>query len=371
MAKTHIDKYIDYLLGEGVAKGTIRVYTKAVEQFLTAIGKSNPEDLTEDDIQKYKTWCNTKGNNGKPFDKNSLIPKYSGVKIFITEVLKKPESWKKRLKTSSVEVKPKELLTEDEIKRLFSASKHDKRDNAILRTLYFTTIRRSELQNLNIEDIDFENETITTWNGKGGHHDVRNIHPIALKSINEYLKIRYVSPKPYRRKGEKKQDYENRLNDVQKALFLNRAGTQRLGITDVHYLLRRYGAIAGIKKRLYPHLLRGSSATHMSNAGMSLVEIQAQTKHRSLETLTKHYINPSKERVKKVYTEVFNQFSDEQIPKPQPEIKPMPEPQPKSQPEDDKTDKYIALLEKGLIGREDFLKLMTSENKQANLVGYM
>ena len=105
---------------------------------------------------------------------------------------------------------------------------------------------------------------------------------------------------------------------------------------------------------------------------MSLVAIQAQTKHRCLETLTKHYINPySKERVKKAYTEVFNQFSDEQIPILQPEIKPTSEPQPKPQPEDDKTDRYIALLEKGLIGREDFLKLMTSEKKQDNLVGYM
>jgi len=49
----------------------------------------------------------------------------------------------------------------------------------------------------------------------------------------------------------------------------------------------------------------------------------------------------------------------------------MSEPQPKPQSEDDKTDIYIALLEAGLMGREDFLKLMISEKKQDNLVDCM
>ena len=90
----------------------------------------------------------------------------------------------------------------------------------------------------------------------------------------------------------KEKDTSEVIEILQNALFLNRSGTQRIGITDVHILLKRYGVIAGITKRPYPHLLRGSSATHMSNAGMGLVEIQAQTKHRSLETLTKQLHKP-------------------------------------------------------------------------------
>lgn len=371
MSKKLIDKYIDYLQGDGKGKGTIAIYVKAVKQFISAVGKSNPYDTTEDDIQKFKTWCNTVGNKGKPYDKNTLIPKYSAVKIFLKEVLKKPEKWNKRLKTHPMEIKPKEILTEDEVRRLFSASKNDKRDNAIFKTLYFPAIRKGELQKLNIQDIDFENETITTWNSKGGHNDVRNIHSIAIQSIKEYLETKYIRPNPNKLQGESNEDYERRLEDIQKAVFLNKAGTRRLGVTDVNHRIKRYAVIAGIKKRIYPHLLRSSSATHMSNAGMSLVEIKAQTKHRSIDTLVKHYINPDKKRMKNVYTKAFNQFSDDNTLKS--EIKQKQESQIKSNgmPKEDKTDKYIALLKDGLIDKGDFIKLISSENKQDNLAGYM
>lgn len=377
MHERYIKMYIDFLLGEGACERTIHSYKHTIKQFLSVVNRANPEDINKDDIQKFKTWCNTIGNNGKPYDRNTLIPKYSAVKIFVTEIIKKPVEWKRKLKPPKLEIKPKEVLTEDEIRRLFSASKEDKRDNSIIKTLYFTTIRRSELQMINIEDIDFENQTLITWgmNSKGNHHDIRNIHEIALKSIKEYQKTKFIHPHPKRRKGETTEDYNKRLEDIHKAIFLNRSGTRRIGKMDLSQLLKRYGVIAGITKRIYPHLLRSSGATHLSNGGMSLPEIQAQTKHRSMETLVKHYINPNKERVKKAYTDVFNQFSEEETPTQQIEVKqtdtqPTPQSKPK-QDETDKTDKYIAWLNNGKIDETTFLKLVSSSNKDTSLVGYM
>jgi hypothetical protein len=135
--------------------------------------------------------------------------------------------------------------------------------------------------------------------------------------------------------------------------------------------------IAGIKKRVYPHLFRGSSATHLLMGGMSVPEIQSQTKHRSMETLVKHYINPSKEKVKKDYTEIFDKYNYEETPIPQPETK-QPEvtqstTKPKLKPKQDdtdKTDRYISLLNEGKISEDTFVKLMTFNNKDNSLVGY-
>jgi site-specific recombinase XerD len=148
--------------------------------------------------------------------------------------------------------------------------------------LYYSTIRSRELCNLNIEDIDFQRQKIRTIS-KGGHFDERNLHPDCLKAIGDYLAL----------KEQPKEGHE-------KALFLNSKG-ERIGRTYLHLMIQKCASKAGINKRVYAHLFRASSITHMHNAGASIPEIMAQSKHRSVETLVKHYICPSEERYKEVY----------------------------------------------------------------------
>ena len=226
------------------------------------------------------------------------------------------------LKTPTVRIKPREILTEDEIWRLFTASKYNRRDNAIIKVLYYTAIRKGELIKLNVEHIYFENKTITTWYAKGGYSDVRNIHDKALESIKEYLDYRYVNPQPIRRNEETDEEYHKRIRDNNECLFLNKTGTGRIGKSDIHYGLKKYAIMSGIQKIVYPHMLRRSSSTHLYQNGLGIVEVQAITKHRNIDTLTKHYINPSKERVTKLYNDAFDTL--ENNPKPNPE-KPKPQ----------------------------------------------
>lgn len=129
-------------------------------------------------------------------------------------------------------------------------------------------------------------------------------------------------------------------------------------------MIKRYGVIAGIHKTLYAHLFRGSSATHMHDAELSLKFIQEQTRHCTVGTLLKHYIRPSKQQVKNAYTRVFDEIAD--IKQPLEPNEPLKDPEPQKEPKrketEDPTDSYISLLRDGLITKAEFIKIMSNNN---------
>jgi len=274
----NIREFENYLLANNRSRGTIESYTRTIRQFLGLV-KKQPENICKEDIERFKYWA----NEIKHYDRNSLTPKYCAVKTFL-ESIEIPDKEIKSYKLNPLrkEVKPKVPLTRQEIQKMFEITKDNLRDHAILKTLYFSTMRSRELCNLNIEDVDFQRQKIRTLS-KGGHYDERNIHPDCLKAIGDYLALR----------ANAKEGHEN-------ALFLNNR-EERVGKTFLHMMIRRYASLVGISKRVYPHLFRASSITHMHNAGASIPEIMAQSKHRSVDTLVKHYICPSEERYKEVY----------------------------------------------------------------------
>ena len=374
--ETHISKFRNYLLGEECSERTIHNYTQTIKQFLNLINK-NSEDIEQSDIQKFKIYCNTKANNGKPYDRNTLIPKYSAIKSYI-RYLNKPEEWinKRHLKVRKIEPKPKQYsLTPKQAQDILKSSEVDIRDSAILKVLYYTSIRRAELSNLNLDDIDYQNQTIKTLNMKGNRSVERPIHSIALDSIKEYLKVRAVSTTINRRKFETQENCEERKDDINKALFLNRSGTHRLGKLDTSTLLKDYASKVKIPFHVNPHMLRHAFVTHAYyELGWKLKDIQHQTKHKSIDVIIQHYVDIDKAKYKQKYEEGFNKLSnneestheeEDSTPQPKPEIKPEHKPQPKKE-DTDNTSRYIALFRDGLIGKEEFFKLTTDTNHNQN-----
>jgi integrase/recombinase XerD len=338
----YLREFENYLLANNRSKETTKSYTRTVSQFMGLI-KKPPKDITKEDIERYKYWA----NEIKHYDRNTLTPKYCAIKSFL-EFLDIPDKEIKSFKLSPprLEVKPKKPLTREEIQKMFEISKNNYRDNAILKTLYFTTIRNRELCNLNIEDIDFQRQKIRNIS-KGGHYDERNIHPDCLKAIGDYLALR-----EHAKKG-----YEN-------ALFLN-DHRERIGKTFLHMMIKKYATLAGIKKRVYPHLFRASSITHMAEAGATIPEIMAQSKHRSVDTLIKHYICPSEKHNKEVYLKTlsFNKKPERKSNSLEPEKPPQSQTGQTVQVPQNKEDKYIKLLRDGLINKEEFMKLITAHKK--------
>jgi site-specific recombinase XerC len=192
-----------------------------------------------------------------------------------------------RIKPPRKRVKNKVPFTIEEIKQLFHISQDELRDNALLKVFYYGQLRRNEVINLNVEDIDFQRQKIRINHGKGNQYDEVNIHPDALQSIANYLRVRDV-PKI----------------GFEKALFLSRKG-RRISRGDINSTIKKYAQKIGLQKRVYPHLFRISSITHMAEKGLNLEEIRRQSRHKRYDTL-QSYVQMSDQHVKEAYLKAMS-----------------------------------------------------------------
>ncbi|MBC7862138.1 MAG: site-specific tyrosine recombinase XerD [Bacteroidia bacterium] len=165
-----------------------------------------------------------------------------------------------------------EFLNEEEIDKMLYAidrsSKEGERNRAIIETLYSCGLRVSELVNLKISDLHFEEEYILVT-GKGNKQRLVPIGQIARKHIDLYMETIRPTIK------EKK--------EAEDILFLNRRGnklTREMIFTIIKDLARR----AGIKKKISPHTFRHSFATHLVEGGADLRAIQEMLGHESITT---------------------------------------------------------------------------------------
>lgn len=161
------------------------------------------------------------------------------------------------------------------------------RDRAILEVLYGTGIRVGELINLNISDIDFSENIIRVF-GKGSKERILPLSNISIRAIQEYLKNRNLFNK----------NKYIKMNDKD-ALFLNRFGG-RLTARSIRRIIIKYMKMAGLNKKLSPHVLRHSFATHLLAGGADLRSVQELLGHKSLST-TQIYTHITKERLKTIY----------------------------------------------------------------------
>lgn len=161
------------------------------------------------------------------------------------------------------------------------------RDRAILELLYGTGIRVGELVNLNICNIDLYEKTIIVF-GKGSKERILPLGNPSIRAIQEYLTSRNLFEKKI---------FVNK-NDL-KALFLNRLGG-RLTTRSIRRIIIKYMKMAGLNKKISPHVLRHSFATHLLEGGADLRSVQELLGHKSLST-TQIYTHITKERLKTIY----------------------------------------------------------------------
>jgi tyrosine recombinase XerC len=151
------------------------------------------------------------------------------------------------------------------------------RDRAVLELLYATGLRVSELVALDVEDVDLRSRTIRVV-GKGGKARVALFGRPAAAALEAYLGERGSTPGP---------------------LFRGRSG-RRLAIRTVFEVVRRAARAAGLQRRVSPHVLRHTFATHLLDAGADLRVIQELLGHSRLST-TQRYTHVSAEHLLRVY----------------------------------------------------------------------
>lgn len=177
-----------------------------------------------------------------------------------------------------------DVLSVEEIDAMIAALPADKaetlRNHAIIETLYGSGLRVSELTDLRISRISFD-EGYMMVEGKGSKQRIVPLSPVATSLILEYLEQRNAGP--IKREGE----------DI---LFLNRRGAPLTRVM-VFYVIRDAAAAAGITKKVSPHTLRHSFATHLLEGGANLRAIQEMLGHESIAT-TEIYLHLDRTRLR-------------------------------------------------------------------------
>jgi integrase/recombinase XerD len=178
------------------------------------------------------------------------------------------------------------FLTEKEVERLIEQpekkSSHSLRDKAVLEFLYATGLRVSELTNLKLKDLNLE-QGFVLCRGKGGKERIVPVGHSAQMVLRQYLQ----EARPRLAKSE------------DDSLFLtNRGGAfTRQGLWK---MLRKYGKQAGLEKKISPHVLRHSFATHLLERGADLRSVQLMLGHSQITT-TQIYTHVSRKHLQKIY----------------------------------------------------------------------
>lgn len=227
----------------------------------------------------------------KKTEKSSIARKVSCFKSFERFVRSIGGKLHLKLTRPRIDKKLPTYLSVDEIEYLLDTLK-DKdykartivRDKTILEVLYATGIRNSELVNVKMADIDFHNRTILIT-GKGDKQRVVLFGKKAKAQMEKYI----TKERP---KQTKNSDY----------LFVNYLG-DRLTTRTIQKICFMFSKMLTVPKKITPHKIRHSFATHLLNAGMNLRALQELLGHASLAT-TEKYTHISTVDLQKMYNTI-------------------------------------------------------------------
>ncbi len=246
----------------GFSPMTVRSYSFFVQKLLNHAQKS-PETLAEDDVKAYlSSLVETKS-------KSTTMLAAAAIKFFFTEVLKKPWS---AIKVPKKERRLPEVLTKEEVKTLINSADTLK-SKLMVSLLYSSGLRVSELVKLKPQEIRFEEKIGWVRGGKGGKDRMFILAEGLSKELSNYLK-----------------KHENNY------LF---SKDKPLTTRNVQKIIKRLREKTGIQKKITPHTMRHSFATHLLEAGTDIRYIQSLLGHSSLNT-TQMYAHVSTTELKKI-----------------------------------------------------------------------
>ena len=267
-----IRKYQQYLkLEKSLSKNTLDAYMTDLDKLLNFLQSENIEisDVCLDDLERFSAGLHDIGIH--PRSQARII---SGIKSFfhfliMADYLEADPS--ELLEGPKIGLKLPEVLTVEEIDSIIAAidlSKNEgQRNRAILETLYSCGLRVSELTNLKLSDLYFD-EGFIKVEGKGSKQRLVPISPRAIKEIKLYFTDR--------NRGKIKKEYEDYV-------FLARWG-KNISRIMVFHLIKELAQTAGITKNISPHTFRHSCATHLLEGGANLRAIQCMLGHESIAT---------------------------------------------------------------------------------------
>ncbi len=281
--------YVRYLTAERHASSyTVRNYTHDLRHFLDFLNQENVISLR--DVDRFLLRHYIKSLLEQGFDKASVAGKLSALRSFYRYLMQENIVSSNPLVTVSSPKLDRRLpsfLSADEVKllldRVDNSTPLGQRDKAMLELLYAAGLRVSEMVALDVGSVNLETREIRVW-GKGSKERVALMGEPAAAALDRYL-------------GDGRRQLVD--NSRTEALFVNRYG-KRLSERAVQTAIRRYAIEAGLDKKVHPHMLRHSFATHLLDGGADLRVVQELLGHANLST-TQIYTHVTQAQARKVY----------------------------------------------------------------------
>lgn len=255
------------LFGLRYSKSTADTYVNLLEAFFGYHHDKKPAEIEMTDIETYNFEVIVKCNYSVVYQRQlvgalKLFYKHNDNLNIDTELLERPR------RTKSLPI----VLSRDEILRLLLATPNLKH-RSILAVLYGSGLRISELINLKVADIDFARKQLFVANSKGGKDRVVALSERIYGLLNDYLQT--YQPDTFLFNGQSKLQYT--------------AGS-------VRQFLSQSVKRAGINKKVTPHTLRHTYATHLLEGGVDLKYVQELLGHSKPET-TQIYLHVTKKQL--------------------------------------------------------------------------
>ena len=282
-----IDRYLEYInIEKRYSPNTIISYRKDLEDFAKfLLDTESIENLQKADKKMVRNFIIYLNN--QKLSKRSINRKISTLKSFYNFLLRISE-----IKTSPLEgismlkfYAEKQIpFSEEEMKHLLlilEEAQVELLDKLIIEVLYQTGMRRAELCNLPLENVNFSRNEIAVI-GKGNKERIVPISP----DLSNVLKIYYL-------------EHRKPTAEAEKYFFVSSKGKK---ITEkfVYLMVTSYLSQVSLKEKKSPHILRHSFATHVLNGGAEISKVKKIMGHASLAS-TQVYTNANIEQLKKVF----------------------------------------------------------------------
>lgn len=262
-------------LEKSLANNSVEAYLSDVKRFISFLEyhqlNTAPEVVSQQQIEQFLVWISTLGMS--PTSQSRIL---SGLKAFYQYLIMEDVltvSPTALIDAPKIGRKLPEVLNIQEIDALINAidlsTPEGLRNKAILETLYSCGLRVSELINLQLSYLMFD-EGFVRIIGKGNKERIAPIGNTAIKHINIY--IEHV-----------RNHFSVISKDSEDILFLNRRG-KKLTRVMIFTIIKNLSEKAGITKNISPHTFRHSFATHLVEGGADLRAVQEMLGHESITT---------------------------------------------------------------------------------------
>ncbi|NQV13196.1 MAG: tyrosine-type recombinase/integrase [Parcubacteria group bacterium] len=293
-----LTEFLEYCeIEKNHSQKTIKNYDHYLRRFLAWAEISQPEQITLDLIRKYRIYINRLQNEkGESLKKITQSYHIIAIRAFLKYLAKRDIETlaSEKIELPKIPERTVDFLDESELERLLAtpdtSDARGLRDKSILELLFSTGMRISELVSVNCNQIGANKDELTI-RGKGDKPRVVFISPAAKKWIALYLEKRHDNCPAlfinYPRGQAKKEDPSN-------------PDFRRLTPRSIQRIINKYAKLAGITKKVTPHVLRHSMATDLLSSGADIRSVQAMLGHSNIST-TQIYTHVTDKGLKEVH----------------------------------------------------------------------